>query len=581
MKTRYIPALFLSLTLFGATAQTDNKKSLQRAVTIEKEFTPIVQDASKINSIPEMEVSASERPDIKYTEWKNAREETPSVTILPAGDNGVEAPDRQRGYARIEIGNYLNINANAGVRIIDKTRDQLFFWYQHNSTNGTLSYLRYNNSVNTGDDETKQRRNDNKLNLKYTHIFDNFSWQTSAYYRYNGFNYYGKPLYKSKKDIFGLTSTTDQQTVQHYGIDTKIVSKPNKSINYTAEINYKGYNSDLGLFYGQRGVLENHLTTRIDGNAPINEFYNIGIAVSMDNLIYNRCDKENYTILRANPYFGIEKEKIRFKAGLLVDLSFNDNTIFRIAPDLRFEWEFDKLCFLYAQLTGGKSINSWEKMSTLTSYINPTSSMANTYTPADFTVGLRTTTFKKLHFTLYGGIKYSVDALFDYRQQIIDVTGSTGRLTRPVISFYATDAYAWKAGFEIQYAPRDFLKAHLAWEHNEWHRKGGKERILSSQPRNEWKAGVTVIPIRPLDITADFYMADGLGYRNRVEGNINYPETGNLPNIVTLNLGAVYRLNKQIHFSAQLNNLLSKRTDLFYGMPAQRFHFLVGAGVVF
>ena len=54
MKTRYIPALFLSLTLFGATAQTDNKKSLQRAVTIEKEFTPIVQDASKINSIPEM-----------------------------------------------------------------------------------------------------------------------------------------------------------------------------------------------------------------------------------------------------------------------------------------------------------------------------------------------------------------------------------------------------------------------------------------------------------------------------------------------------------------------------------------------
>ena len=72
-------------------------------------------------------------------------------------------------------------------------------------------------------------------------------------------------------------------------------------------------------------------------------------------------------------------------------------------------------------------------------------------------------------------------------------------------------------------------------------------------------------------------MADGLGYRNRVEGNINYPEAGNLPNIVTLNLGAVYRLNKQIHFSAQLNNLLSKRTDLFYGMPAQRFHFLVGS----
>ena len=93
----------------------------------------------------------------------------------------------------------------------------------------------------------------------------------------------------------------------------------------------------------------------------------------------------------------------------------------------------------------------------------------------------------------------------------------------PVVSFYATDAYAWKAGFEIQYNPRDFFKAHLAWEHNEWHQQGSKARIRSSQPRNEWKAGVTVVPIRPLDISADLYFADGLGYRNLTEGMVDYP----------------------------------------------------------
>ena len=52
----------------------------------------------------------------------------------------------------------------------------------------------------------------------------------------------------------------------------------------------------------------------------------------MDNLIYNRCDRENYTVLRANPYFGIEKEALKFRAGAIVDLSIHDNTIFRIAP---------------------------------------------------------------------------------------------------------------------------------------------------------------------------------------------------------------------------------------------------------
>lgn len=576
MNTRHITLLLFAVpALFGASAQTDNKNTLQRAVTIEKEFTPIVQDASKINVIPEMEVSASARPDIRYTEWKNARNETPTLDLLPAGDGGVEAPDRQRGYAQIEMGNYLNINANAGIRIVDRQRDQLLFWYSHNSTNGTLAYLTDNN-------KTHQRRNDNKLNLAYTHTFDRVSWNTTAYYRYNGFNYYGMPLYNIDKNrLAGLSTTTDQQTVQHYGFDTRIASKPNKEFNYTAEISYRGYNSDLGLFYGQRGVLENHLSTRLDGSAPLGDNYLIGVAVGMDNLIYNRCDRENYTVLRANPYFGIEKEALKFRAGAIVDLSIHDNTIFRIAPDVQLEWEFEKLWFLYTSLTGGKSLNTWEKMSAITAYVDPSRKMSNTYTPADFTVGLRTATFKQLHFTLYGGIKYSIDALFDYRWQYIEATGTGGRLTRPVVSFYATDAYAWKAGFEIQYNPRDFFKAHLAWEHNEWHQQGSKARIRSSQPRNEWKAGVTVVPIRPLDISADLYFADGLGYRNLTEGMVDYPSSGNLPNIVTLNLGAIYRLNKHIHFSAQLNNLLSKRTDLFYGMPAQRFHFLVGAGVVF
>lgn len=576
MNTRHITLLLFAVpALFGASAQTDNKNTLQRAVTIEKEFTPIVQDASKINVIPEMEVSASARPDIRYTEWKNARNETPTLDLLPAGDGGVEAPDRQRGYAQIEMGNYLNINANAGIRIVDRQRDQLLFWYSHNSTNGTLAYL-------TDNDKTHQRRNDNKLNLAYTHTFDRVSWNTTAYYRYNGFNYYGMPLYNIDKNrLAGLSTTTDQQTVQHYGFDTRIASKPNKEFNYTAEISYRGYNSDLGLFYGQHGVLENHLSTRLDGSAPLGDNYLIGVAVGMDNLIYNRCDRENYTVLRANPYFGIEKEALKFRAGAVVDLSIHDNTIFRIAPDVQLEWEFEKLWFLYTSLTGGKSLNTWEKMSAITAYVDPSRKMSNTYTPADFTVGLRTATFKQLHFTLYGGIKYSIDALFDYRWQYIEATGTGGRLTRPVVSFYATDAYAWKAGFEIQYNPRDFFKAHLAWEHNEWHQQGSKARIRSSQPRNEWKAGVTVVPIRPLDISADLYFADGLGYRNLTEGMVDYPSSGNLPNIVTLNLGAIYRLNKHIHFSAQLNNLLSKRTDLFYGMPAQRFHFLVGAGVVF
>ncbi|MCD7709734.1 MAG: hypothetical protein LUI04_00010, partial [Porphyromonadaceae bacterium] len=364
MKLRYTYILFFVVAFGTVSAQTDDKSSLQRTVTIEKEFTPIVQDASKINSAPELEVSPSVNPNIQYAEWSTPQKEAPSLTLLPLGDNGVESPTKQRGYAQIEIGNYLNLNANAGLRIIDKKKDQLLIWYQHNSTNGTLSYLEDTT-------KTKQRRNDNRLHLNYSHEFNRLYWLTSVHYRYNGFNYYGLPFDKISDS--SLSTTTNQQTVQQYGFDTKITSKSDDNLHYIAEINYHAYNSDLGLFYGQRGVLENHLTTFFDGNISLNDHQAAGIILRMDNLIYNRCEKRSYTQLRINPYFTLQSEKIHFKIGLLADFSAHEGTVLRLAPDLNFEWEFERECFFYAQLTGGKTLNSWGKMSDFTVYIDPTS----------------------------------------------------------------------------------------------------------------------------------------------------------------------------------------------------------------
>ncbi|MBQ8423523.1 MAG: hypothetical protein IJY36_04625 [Coprobacter sp.] len=570
---RYIPALLLLATL-SVNAQETKKDPLQREVVIEKEFTPIVQDASKINTIPEMEVSTSARPDIRYADWTTPYETTPEVNTLPAGDNGVEAPEKQKGYARISIGNYLNLNANAGIHLLNTTKNQLSLWYDHNSTNGKLSYLQI-------DEKTKQRRNDNKLYTCYAHNFGKLIWNINADYRYNTFNYYGLPLAYDKNDMAGLSETGDQQTVQHYGINTTLSSKPNDVLNYSISLGYKGYNSDLGTYYGTRGGIENHINACIDANAPFKDHYNVGIELSIDNLTYSRIHDENYTILGVNPYFTMQKNGVEFRAGAQIDLSFNDNTIFRIAPDLRFQWEFKKSCFIYAHLTGGKEINSLARLSDITSYISPNDVVTNTYTPADLSLGIRSTVLNTLHFSIYGGIKYSVDALFDYRMQNIDVTALSGILSRNVISFKAMDAYVWKAGFDLSYKPCNFFAANLGWEHNEWRKSNSRERIKFSQPRNTWKAGITTTPIKALDIKADFYFADGLGYTNEVSGIMNYTEADNLPNIVNLNIGAIYRLNKHIHFLAQLNNLLSKKYEIFYGMPAQRCHFLVGAGVVF
>lgn len=579
---RYIPILLFLAVYAAADAQQKNDDPLRREVVIEKEFTPIVRDASKINSIPELEVSASTHPGTRYADWDTPYNTGNALTPLSAGDNGAEAPDKQHGYARFVIGNYLNINANAGVRIVDTQKDRLLLWYGHNSCNAHLSFL-----DNEGGGKTWQRRNDNKLRLKYTHDFTKGRWNFDADYRYNTFNYYGMPL----NDIPSRVSGSNQQTVQQYGFTTSFLSAPNKTFNYTIEAAYHGYNNDLGLYYGERGGIENHVTVAFDGNVAINDRHKAGIALSMDNLHYNRCqthpiaddpalegEKNTHTIIGLEPYFAIEKEALRFKAGVSIDFSFNYGTVFRIAPDVKFEWRFDKAGVLYTELTGGKSLNTWSRMSALTEYIDPTTILPDTYTPADFTLGFRSSILKKFHFALYGGIKYCVDALFDCRMEHLEVSATSTMATRSVIGFYSDDAYAWKVGAEMQYSLLDILTARLAWEHNEWRSDGA--RIRFSQPRDEWNVDVTVTPIKPLDIKAGFYYAGGLGYVNQSLENIP-DETGTLPNIANLDLGATYRLNKMIHFSLQFNNLLSRKYDLFYGMPAQRFHFLAGMGIVF
>ena len=74
-------------------------------------------------------------------------------------------------------------------------------------------------------------------------------------------------------------------------------------------------------------------------------------------------------------------------------------------------------------------------------------------------------------------------------------------------------------------------------------------------------------------------MGLGRGYRYQNEyGIYSYKKMGD---IYDLNLGVTYSLNKMISFNLQWNNMLSQHYDIYYGMPAQRMHFLLGAAVKF
>lgn len=235
----------------------------------------------------------------------------------------------------------------------------------------------------------------------------------------------------------------------------------------------------------------------------------------MDNLIYSQ-DQYNYTVIRLNPNFNITKNNLKFRAGLNVDISFDDGTTFRFAPDLNLEWEFEKSFFLFTSLEGGKELNTMNKMSVRSIYADPSHPATNSYTPADWTFGLRTNYLANFNVNLYTGIKTTTDALFDYRTLI----AYDGVLSRDVISFFAMDAYAWKVGFDINYKYKDRVKAQINWAHNEWHYRHGKGKIRTALPVNEWNLGLDVNATKHLAFDLDIYLANGREYRNTIETDL-------------------------------------------------------------
>ena len=73
----------------------------------------------------------------------------------------------------------------------------------------------------------------------------------------------------------------------------------------------------------------------------------------------------------------------------------------------------------------------------------------------------------------------------------------------------------------------------------------------------------------------------GIGRGYRYQNSLGMDVFEKMSDIYDLGLSANYSLTKLISFNLQWNNILSQNYDIYYGMPAQRMNFLLGAAVKF
>ena len=124
--TKYIlSALFLFV---GTTLSLHAQDSIiDRNVTVEREYKPVIQDAGKINSVPEVLEQTVEKAAPTYSEFNLPLNAGFNIHTLPAAELKNEKRDSKGGFARFGFGSNVNTLADFAYPIVKNADTRLDF----------------------------------------------------------------------------------------------------------------------------------------------------------------------------------------------------------------------------------------------------------------------------------------------------------------------------------------------------------------------------------------------------------------------------------------------------------------------
>lgn len=572
----------------GAQEDVSKDKNLNREMTLEREYDPSVQDASKVNTLPEIKEPEIRKIPIDYATYTVPAEPEKEIGLLPSGNIMTQMNyNKRRGYFNFGGGTYLNLNGDLGYHILSTEADQLNFWFSHRSTNGNVKYI-------DTDRKVKAKLNDNLGGLDFRHQFDRLALKLGANYGYSAFNYYGLPLAYDlgingsqalPEHLPGDRETNQgSQTIRvHAGIESKEAA----SVGYLLDVAYRNFSYKYGGSPAEDGPTEQAIRAKFDLNSAFNGTMRIGLGGRVNYFAYDLPGQElsetqtfeNHADMTLSPYYKVEGDNWHIKLGANVMFYTGDDSKFMASPDIAMDFTVADKTVLYL-LAGGKLYsNSLYDMARLNRYVDPVQGATPSRNWVDARLGLKCGAAPGFWFDVFGGYKKTSDDVFfvPYLRSAEDGFDNVSR----VLSRMNSDQLF--IGLNLKYSYQEFLDIALKGVYNHWKLKNDDPvdtRAITDdweaygKPKMEVTASVTVKPIEPLALMLDYYLATDR-YTFLEEMNVK------MKNINELNLTGTYTFNDTFGVYAKLNNILGQKYEAIYGYPLQNFSVLVGINLNF
>lgn len=588
-------SLALSGVLFPAMAQSGDEE-LQKAIVVETDYQPELLKSTRLGTNPATLEEKQTKISLDYSDWAIPAKVDPLVVTQTVDDFAEKFKySGKRGYATFGMGTFLNMVGNAGYRIVNTDKTDFGVWLQHNSTSGFIDGL--HNSINEKYYKySRQYVIEDRVGLDFSNVFSKGVLKAETSYHFDRFNYYG-----SGTSLPGNT----RQVVNEFNINAlwrgESVNDNQVSYYIGAEYNYFGNKFGFRNFCYDTGFFDEGLTENIlniNGGAEFllggSDFAGADLAfqyLGYRNLqgnvsggIYETTENiggKSFGMLSVTPYYSHRTDNMNLRIGAHVDLSFDNGTFFRIAPDVRFDWEMSRMFSLYASATGGNEIHTFHNVAARNRYVNPSLMLPTSYTMVDAEAGLNFGLFKGFTITPFVGFAVVRDALVTTSKEVL------GTYPEPTVAttYEAVNMNGVKMGLKTAYNYSDKVEFKAAYTFAPQGTKSGYQ-LADNRPEHVVDAKLKVTPISQFDLYVDYRFMGGRRILNSfIDPSyiqpIQWKSLVDLGAFSDLGCGVTCRFTDMFSAYCRLGNLLNRRQQLYYGMYAQSFNVLLGAAVNF
>ena len=616
MKKNRLFIIALLATGFSLSAQAQGAKqdsvSINRELTLEKEYTPSLNDAFKINQLPEMKEPDAPKSKVEFSNYTIPYSISPYLSILNPNSYHTELmTTKQRGYLNAGVSSLLDVNGDLGYQILNSDKDYLSIFASHRSSSNKVSYLQ-------NDKKQRMKINDNLGGINYSHNFEKVKFFADAQYTFSAFNYYGAyPIYienGTESMGFGMNKNQVNNMLQtHLGI----ASRYNDPVSYKVNIAHTLFDQKYGYDKTLGGRRENRIMGDADLRATLNSTTEIGVKGYVKSYINNlpwdyipeqetniawgnedgttsyyqipseeesiRKANKNYTSLSASPYLTFEGGSWDAQLGLSLNAQLGGTTNVLVAPDIYFNWRPANEFHLYLLAGGGIKDNSNYNMYYENRYVAPYYRIKDSRSPLDATLGVNFSLLPNVSMEVFTGYKITNDEHFYISKHLSEFSSNIimGQFVAPQY----LKARTFKLGGSIQYAYQDVFDLGLKVAYYKHATKKSREDMDNPifGKSKAWNSPVFTsdlnlgfkVPSVPLRFDLAYHLEAGRKY-------FAYFTSGrNMKDIHDLSVKGNYSFNKTVSVYVATNNLLFQEYDLWYGYPAQSFNVMGGLNIKF